>query len=352
MLPSPRSTAADPSDVDAGALAARVTELRRRVAAALPSVMAESDPDGLYAPARYALAAEGKRVRPLLALLAADLYGAADDALPAALAVEVFHTFTLVHDDIMDRAPTRRGRPTVHVRWDEPTAILVGDLLFGEATRLVALGPRGDVRAMLAAWTEMVRRLCEGQALDMQFETDGAVTVDRYLDMIDRKTGALLACALDLGGLVGGASQDDRAALREVGLAVGRAFQIQDDLLDLTAADGDDWGKAVGGDLVEGKKTYLLLRTLERAAAGNTGEATGDDTDAAFFAALVAAKGIAPARVAEARARMDRLGVLADARAAVRAWTDAALAALARLPDAPARVALVGLVEELSGRRR
>ena len=318
---------------------ARIADLRARVDAAMPGVVQGTSPDGLYAPMRYALDAGGKRVRPLLTLLAADLYGAADDALSAALAVEVFHTFTLVHDDIMDAALTRRGRPTVHIRWDEPTAILAGDLLLGEAYRLVAASPRGDLRTLLDAWTVAVRRLCEGQALDMAFETDDTVTLDAYLDMIDRKTGALLACALDLGGIVGGADEAEREALRDLGIAVGRAFQIQDDLLDLTA-DSPEWGKTVGGDVLEGKKTYLLLRAL----------AVADGDDAAVLRALVSAKGCMPEAVPDIRARMGRLGVLADARAAVALWTDAAGDALRRLPGGAARDALAQVVAGLGVR--
>lgn len=321
------------------ALGARLADLRRRIDAGLPTVVEGTSPAGLYDPMRYALDAGGKRIRPLLTLLAADLYGAAADALGAALAVEVFHTFTLVHDDIMDAAPTRRGRPTVHTRWDVPTAILAGDLLLGEAYRLVADSPRGDLRAMLATWTDAVRRLCEGQALDMAFETDDAVTLDAYLDMIDRKTGALLACALELGGHIGGADENDRAALCDLGYAVGRAFQIQDDLLDLTA-DSADWGKAVGGDVMEGKKTYLLLRALD--------VATGDDAD--VLHALVAAKGCAPDAVPDVRARMDRLGVLDDARRAVADWTQAAAGALGRLPAGLARDALARVIDGLGVR--
>jgi geranylgeranyl diphosphate synthase, type II len=319
-----------------------VPQMQAAVEAGLRRVVPDLPPEGLYAPARYALEGGGKRVRPLLVLLAARTLGATDeDALPAALAVEVFHTFTLVHDDVMDHAHTRRGRASVHAAWDEPTAMLAGDLLMGESYRLLAASPRGDLRAMLACWGEMVRRLCEGQALDKAFETDPAVSVDRYLDMIDRKTGALLACALELGGLVADGSDDDRAALRAAGHAAGRAFQIQDDLLDLTADDAA-WGKPVGGDLVEGKRAFLLLRALERAE--------GDD--AAFFHAVADRPGLDAARVPEARARMDRLGVLDDARAAVQAWTDRALAALRRLPENDARAALEHLVEGLSGRSR
>ena len=319
-----------------------VSELQAVVEAGLRQVVPGFSPEGLYAPARYALEGGGKRVRPLLVLLAAQASGAStQEALPAALAVEVFHTFTLVHDDVMDHSATRRGRPAVHTAWDEPTAMLAGDLLMGESYRLLAASPRGDLRAMLATWNEMVRRLCEGQALDKAFETDPGVSVERYLDMIDRKTGALLACALELGGLIGGADADALEALRETGYAAGRAFQIQDDLLDLTADDAA-WGKPVGGDLVEGKRTYLLLRALERAA----------DDDAAFFAAVVSRPGLEAERVSEARTRMDRLSVLDDARAAVQGWTERSLGALRRLPEHDARLALEDLIARLSGRSR
>ena len=328
--------------VAAAAPEALVRRLRARVDDALAAVVPEAPPDALYGPARYALEGEGKRVRPVLVLLAAATCGAEpDDALPAALAVEVFHTFTLVHDDIMDHAPTRRGRATVHTQWDEPTAVLVGDLLMGEAYRLLGETPRGDLRALLGVFAAMVRRLCEGQALDKAFETAEGVTVEDYLGMIDRKTGALLACGLELGGLVGGADDGARAALRTAGHAAGRAFQILDDLLDVTADDAR-WGKAVGGDLVGGKKTVLVLRAVERAAPGSA--------DAAFFGGLLANRGIAPAAVPEARARLAALGVLGEARAAAERYTDDALAALGRLPEGEPRDALTGLVRDLCAR--
>ena len=326
---------------------ARIGRHRALVAEALDRVVpAGRAPEGLYAPMRFVLEGEGKRLRPVLVLLAAEACGArAEDALPAALAAEVFHNFTLVHDDIMDHAATRRGRPTVHVRWDEPTAILAGDLLMGEAYRLLAETPRGDLRALFAAFATMVTRLCEGQALDKQFETEPAVSVERYLDMIDRKTGALLEHCLEAGALVAGAPDAHADALRAAGHAAGRAFQIMDDLLDLVA-DDVRWGKTVGGDLVEGKKAFLLLRALEASnAAGDA--ATGD---AAFFGRIASERGLAPALVPDARARMERLGVLDDARAAIAAYTDDALAHLHALPPTEARDALVWLVRDLSGR--
>lgn len=322
-------------DVDA-----HVAGLRRRVEAALAALSYPEEPASLYEPVRYVLASEGKRFRPVLLLLAAEAYGvAAEDAMPAALAVEVFHNFTLVHDDIMDAAPTRRGRPTVHVRWDESTALLAGDLLMGEAYRLLASTPRGDARRLLGAFSRMVARLCEGQALDKAFETRRAVSSAEYLDMIDGKTGALLQCCLELGALLGGADDEAIAALRRAGHHAGQAFQIQDDLLDLVA-DDDRWGKTLGGDLVVGKKTFLLLSALERAS----GE------EHAWFQRVVDRPGLPPGDVDEARTRMDRLGVLDAARDAVRTCTDEALQALGTLPPGPAARTLGSLVRRMASR--
>ena len=248
------------------ATAARLRALATDVDTALTEMALPAQPEALYAPVRYVLGGGGKRVRAQLVLLAAEAFGgeaARQRAMPAALAVEVFHAFTLVHDDIMDGAATRRGRPSVHVRWSEATAILAGDLLMGLAYRLLDATDtprRADVRA---AFHAMVARLCEGQALDLAFETTHDVSVDDYLGMIDGKTGALLGCALTLGALVGGAADDVLAALGTAGRDLGRAFQIQDDLLDLTAPP-ETWGKPLGGDLVEGKKTFLLLLALAR----------------------------------------------------------------------------------------
>ncbi|HLT47799.1 MAG TPA: polyprenyl synthetase family protein [Rubricoccaceae bacterium] len=311
-------------------------EVEAGLAACLGELPAE--PAVLYGPVRYVLEGGGKRIRPVLVLLAAEAFGgeaARRRALPAALAVEVFHNFTLVHDDIMDGAAERRGRPTVHVRWDAGTAILSGDLLMGLSYDLLARVEGADTAALVRRFHAMVLRLCEGQALDAAFERRDGVTVADYLDMIERKTGALLEAALEIGGIVGGAGEAGRAALRTAGRELGRAFQIQDDLLDLTA-ESDGWGKTIGGDLVAGKRTFLLLRALERA---------GGDERAWFARALDG--GLPAAEVAEARARMDRLGVLDDARAAVRRHSDAGLAALAALPPGPAADALRSLAERL-----
>ncbi|MBO6577289.1 MAG: polyprenyl synthetase family protein [Rhodothermales bacterium] len=311
---------------------------RDRIEAALARAVGASQPPALYEPAEYVMAGQGKRLRPLLVLLAAETHGlTGDEALPGAVAVEVFHNFTLVHDDIMDNADSRRGRDTVHIRWDEPTAILVGDLLMGIAYEHIARLPH--VPKALTCFNAMVRRLCEGQTLDMDFETRRDVTLDDYLEMINGKTGALLACCLELGAIAAGADAESRARMAETGRDIGRAFQIQDDLLDLTA-DSAKWGKQVGGDVMEGKRTWLLIQALERASTPE---------DRALLERVLDG-GVDSEEVPEVRALMDRLGVLKDTRDAVIFHSDAAIGRLREVSESPAREALIGLVRSMQAR--
>lgn len=320
--------------------AAHVGRLREQVNAALAGLVPDVHPVSLYEPVRFVLAGEGKRFRPVLLLLSSEIFGAAvERALPAALAVEVFHNFTLVHDDIMDHAAERRGRPTVHVRWDESTAILSGDYLMGLSYDLLARVETERLAPLVRTFSQMVAQLCEGQMLDKEFETRDDVTVDAYLHMIDRKTGALLRASIEMGGIIGGAGEGERAVLREMGQHLGRAFQIQDDLLDLVAED-ERWGKAIGGDLMEGKKTFLLLRSLERT----------DGDEHAWFARIVRERGLPAIHVAEARERMERSGVIVEAREAVRRHSAMALQCLERLPPKPAVLTLRWLVERMQAR--
>ena len=320
--------------------AEHVQALRTRVEARLARLIPENDPPELYEPVRYVLAGGGKRLRPLLLLLSAEAFGVdPEEALPAALSVEVFHNFTLVHDDIMDRAEERRGRPTVHVRWDQSTAILAGDYMMGLAYDLLAQVEVPRLGTMIRTYHRMVRLLCEGQMLDTVFERREHVSVADYLRMIDGKTAALLSTSMELGGLIGGAGEGHRTALRDAGQHVGRAFQIQDDLLDLTA-DDTRWGKTIGGDLTEGKKTYLLLRALERAS--------GDEAD--WFRRIVTARGLPAADIAEARSRMEALGVLDEAAHAVERHSQAAFDALDRLPAGPAVDTLRWLIRRMQAR--
>ncbi|PQJ33506.1 polyprenyl synthetase [Salinibacter sp. 10B] len=317
-----------------------VATLRSQVEKALGSVVANREPAVLYDPVEYVLEGGGKRVRPTLLLLVAEAYGRSPaSALPAALAVEVFHNFTLVHDDIMDEAQERRGRPTVHEKWDVGTAILTGDLLMGLSYELLGDVPEVPDDALYEVYHPMVEKLCSGQALDASFEGQAEVSVDAYLDMIDGKTAALLSACFELGAVVGGSAPEHQTQLRTAGRLVGRAFQIQDDLLDLTA-DGEEWGKAVGGDLVTGKKTYLTLRALERAE--------GSEYD--WFARLIHDGGLPPGDVEEARARMDRLGVFEEARAEVTRYSAQARNHLTVLPSGQARETLGWLIDEMEAR--
>jgi geranylgeranyl diphosphate synthase type II len=191
-------------------------------------------------------------------------------ALHAGVAIEILHNFTLVHDDIMDRASSRRGRQTVHTKWDANVAILVGDELLALAYRSLLKTSSPNIQEIAGIFTEGVVEVCEGQAYDKEFETRSSVGVKDYLLMIDKKTAKMVAVSAEIGGLVGNGSRSSILALRKYGEHVGRAFQIQDDLLDVIGNE-QELGKAVGGDLVEGKKTFLLLEAL-RIARGNDGK--------------------------------------------------------------------------------
>lgn len=234
--------------------------------ATLATLQYGEQPLELYEPIRYSMSMGGKRIRPLLTLLGAYLYSDQWEtlALKPAMAVEVFHNFTLLHDDIMDQAPLRRGQPTVHVKWNPNVAILSGDVMLVRAYELLFdIEPR-LLREALQRFSQTAAEVCEGQQLDMNFETRPQVSIPEYLDMIRLKTAVLLGFALELGARLGGASAEDADHLRRFGVAIGVAFQLRDDLLDVYG-DAATFGKRVGGDIVSDKKTYLLLTALERA---------------------------------------------------------------------------------------
>ncbi len=222
--------------------------------------------NGLYAPMAYLMDLPAKRVRPVLVMMGCELFGGkAEDVLDEALGIELFHNFTLMHDDIMDEAPLRRGRPTVHAKWNTNTAILSGDAMLVKAYQL--MGRRPEV---LELFSRYALEVCEGQQFDMDFEQRGDVHIDEYVEMIRLKTAVLLSCALQVGAACAGASARDREHIGAYGEHLGLAFQLRDDLLD-AFGDPAKVGKQVGGDLRAGKKTYLLIRGLElSAAAGRT----------------------------------------------------------------------------------
>ena len=217
------------------------------------------EPYGLYEPIEYTLAAGGKRVRPQLAMIASQLFGGKDEeVLPAALALEVFHNFTLLHDDVMDKADVRRGRATVHVKWNENTAILSGDQMLIEAYKLLSGVPADKLPRVLQLFNKMATEICEGQQYDVDFETQEQVTIDEYLKMIRLKTSVLLATALQIGSYIAGANEQQQETLYQFGINVGLGFQIQDDILDVWG-DPETFGKAVGGDISCNKKTFVYL---------------------------------------------------------------------------------------------
>ena len=236
------------------------------IEAELSKIEYAAEPDGLYAPVRYELSLGGKRVRPLLTLLACEMFaGDYRRALNAAMGLEVFHNFTLLHDDVMDKADVRRGKPTVHKVWDENTAILSGDAMEIIAFRYIARTEAPHTGAVVELFLKTALEICEGQQYDMEFERRDDVTEAEYIEMIRLKTAVLLGGALKIGAIIGGASETDADCIYRFGESLGLAFQLQDDLLD---SYGDErLGKAIGGDILEGKKTYLMVMALSKASA-------------------------------------------------------------------------------------
>ncbi len=232
----------------------------------LESKTSTKEPINLYAPINYILGLGGKRLRPVLVLMTADIFGCDyKKALDAALAIEVFHNFSLVHDDIMDEAPLRRGKATIHQKYDINTGILSGDVMLIYAYKyLLDIEKKEVIPEILSIFTKVSADVCIGQQYDINFETAKQVTIEEYLKMIELKTAALIAGAMYTGALLAGASKVDCQNLYEFGLNIGTAFQLQDDILD-TYGDAATFGKRIGGDIVQNKKTYLVLTALERA---------------------------------------------------------------------------------------
>jgi len=222
-------------------------------------------PVSLYGPADYFLSLGGKRIRPVLCLMANELFDELHpDAWHAATAIELFHNFTLIHDDIMDKAPLRRGMQTVHEKYGSPAALLAGDVMLVVAYDYLNRVDTAHLHKIVRVFNKTAKEVCEGQQLDMDFEKREAVSMDEYLHMIQLKTSVLLACSLQLGGILGGAGDGNQHHLYEFGKNLGLAFQVQDDYLD-AFGDPKKFGKQVGGDILSNKKTFLLIRALETA---------------------------------------------------------------------------------------
>ena len=302
----------------------------------------EREPKGLYAPIAYTMAAGGKRVRPQFAMIACGIFGGNEqEVAPAAMALEVFHNFTLLHDDVMDKAEVRRGRPTVHIQWNENTAILSGDQMMIEAYKLLAEVPESKLHKVLRLFNEMATEICEGQQYDVDFESQEHVTIEEYLKMIRLKTSVLLATALQIGSYLAGANEAQQEALYQFGINVGLAFQIQDDILDVWG-DPKTFGKAVCGDISCNKKTYVYLTAQQLADAELAeelhqwyGSVLDDNTEK-----IAAVKGI-----------FEQLNVRAACEAVVEDYTQKALLILDTLPQNAATEQLRQLANKLNTRK-
>lgn len=244
-----------------------IEELRTLFLNYLQEHRIEVPPSELYEPVNYIMELGGKRMRPIMLLMACQLFDEQEvqKALPAAYSVEIFHNFSLIHDDIMDHAPLRRGKPTVHHKYGTNTGILSGDVMLILAYEYLLKLDRPDILPqLLALFNDTAIKVCEGQQLDMNFETCATVEIDEYVKMISYKTAALLAGGMKMGALIGGAGEEQAKLVFDFAWNIGIAFQLQDDILD-TYGDPEKFGKKVGGDIVQNKKTYLVLRALEMA---------------------------------------------------------------------------------------
>ena len=301
------------------------------------------EPYGLYEPIEYTLAAGGKRVRPQLAMIASQLFGGKDEeVLPAALALEVFHNFTLLHDDVMDKADVRRGRPTVHVKWNENTAILSGDQMLIEAYKLLSGVPAAKLPKVLQLFNKMATEICEGQQYDVDFESQEHVTIDEYLKMIRLKTSVLLANALQTGAYIAGANDQAQEALYQFGINIGLAFQIQDDILDVWG-DPATFGKAVGGDISCNKKTFVYLEAMRR--LGN--EAKGNELQQWYSQVLEDNT----EKIAAVKEIFEQSDVRTACEKVVENYTHKALALLDQLPQNQATEQLRKLADKLNTRK-
>ena len=231
----------------------------------IQSIEYPENPSGLYDPIAYLLALKGKKIRPALTLLACSLYCAeVKEAIPTALAWEIFHNFTLMHDDVMDKADVRRGQITVHKKWNENTAILSGDAMLILSYKYMAKSPSQNLEALMDLFSDTAAKICEGQQFDMEYEKRTSIAEKEYIEMIRLKTAVMLGACLKSGAIIGGASKNDQQNLYDFGIQLGIAFQIQDDWLDVYG-NPDIFGKKTGGDILCNKKTFLLVTALETA---------------------------------------------------------------------------------------
>lgn len=316
----------------------RMQYYRDLVQERLKQVATKQQPRSFYEPVKYIMDSEGKRIRPILLLLACQAVGGnVSNALDASLAVEILHNFTLVHDDIMDQDDLRRGRPTVHKKWDEATAILVGDGLVGLAYQYLLNSKSNRIQEIATIFTQGIIELCEGQALDKEFESRLDINLDEYLVMIEKKTARLLMVATEIGAILGGGSAKQQHLLREFARELGNAFQIQDDLLDMEMTSR----KTFGSDIKQKKRTFLFIHAMSTASASMK----------AKIMAIFHQDSIEAADVIAVRQLFEDNGTLPYARQEVANRFNRAQALLQQLPVSIARDDLAMLCRWLNERK-
>lgn len=307
----------------------------------LKQALIEEKPVGLYEPIKYILLAGGKRIRPIILLLSCEsLGGDYKDAINAALAVEIFHNFTLVHDDIMDNADLRRGLLTIHKRWGINTAILSGDAMFAIAYKFLSSTKSARIDEIFNSFTQAAIEVCEGQALDLELETSFDVSIDDYIKMISKKTASLIKNSARIGALIANGSNEQILALENYGFNLGLAFQFMDDLLDVVASS-DEFGKSIGGDIVNGKRTFLLLTAM--------GKVKGKDKE--IIEKVFVKKNLDPSIVHEVKEIYIRYGIVDEAQEMVRFYTNLAINSLEPIPESEPRSMLIWLANKLCERK-
>jgi geranylgeranyl diphosphate synthase type II len=315
---------------------------RKIINTRLGSVFHKREPRSLYKPSSYIISGAGKRLRPLLVLLTARAVGGKFVvAYNAAVAVELLHNFTLVHDDIMDNADKRRGRLTLHKKYNESTAILVGDSLLSIAYEYLLKDCKDNAINIFNSFTNGLIEVCEGQALDTEFESRRYVSLDEYMLMIKMKTASMIKMCCEIGSTLGGGNKESIKGITLYGLNLGVAFQIQDDLLDITA-DEEKFGKRIGGDLLEGKKTYLFIKALEKAK--------GEDRK--VLLKVIDNKGIRINQVNKYKALYEKLNVIDDAKYSINYYTKKALKSLYIIKNENDRNILIWLADVLLKRNK
>ncbi|MCS7229202.1 MAG: polyprenyl synthetase family protein [Candidatus Kryptonium sp.] len=307
----------------------------------LKLALTDEKPFSLYEPIKYILLAGGKRIRPVILLLSCESVGGDyRDALDAAIAVEIFHNFTLVHDDIMDNADLRRGLQTIHKRWDINTAILSGDAMFAIAYKFLSRTKSPRINEILNSFTQSAIEVCEGQALDLELETSFEVSIDDYMKMISKKTASLIKNSAKIGALIANVEDEKIQALENYGFNLGLAFQLMDDLLDITA-NSNEFGKSIGGDIFNGKRTFLLLTAMEKVK--------GKERE--IIERVVRKDNIDESVVSEVKEIYIRYGVIDETQKMVKFYTNLALKALEALPETNSRSMLIWLANKLCERK-